>query len=438
LLTPFNANNFPSSPNINNTWFPLAPGTKFVLDGRVNVGGQRLDHQVILIVTDLTKVVHGVRTAVLWDRDINAGVLVESELTFHAQDTAGNIWNLGEYPAEYTGGTFSGAPDTWISGLANAQGGTVIPGNPQVGTPVFLQAYAPNIIGDCGQVAAVGQQNPPLCVPVGCYNNVLMVDETSPGEPGTQQKYYAPGEGNFKVGATDNDPQAETLVLSETMRLSRDDCVAARAAALALEDQAYNHDTSQTVYDLTSPMQQTGYCESLQPTPTRTPTVTVTGTAPTATATRTPTRTATATRTPTATPQRTLGRDVYMALVGKSRPEPTATPTPTVPPQIFDGCKSDPNPAGASNYPVRIVKVDKVAEVVTLQNLSNVTVSVEDWNMCSLNGHQEHDQIFGTLAPGQTRNFPNTGDGPIWDDTHQDDGALYNAAGFLVSYWVDQ
>jgi hypothetical protein len=58
--------------------------------------------------------------------------------------------------------------------------------------------------------------------------------------------------------------------------------------------------------------------------------------------------------------------------------------------------------------------------------------------MCSLNGHQEHDQIFGTLAPGQTRNFPNTGDGPIWDDTQPDDGALYNAAGFLVSYWVDQ
>src|SRR5262249_25269816 len=120
LLTPFNANNFPNSPNINNTWFPLVPGTKFVLDGRVNVGGQRLDHQVVLIVTDLTKVVHGVRTVVLWDRDFNTGVLVESELTFHAQDNAGNIWNLGEYPAQYTAGNFTGAQDTWISGLANA------------------------------------------------------------------------------------------------------------------------------------------------------------------------------------------------------------------------------------------------------------------------------------------------------------------------------
>src|SRR5689334_11084919 len=78
LLTQFNASNFPNSPKIDNTWFPLTPGTQFVLDGRINVVGQSLNHQVILIVTDLTKMVHGVRTVVLWERDINSGVLVES------------------------------------------------------------------------------------------------------------------------------------------------------------------------------------------------------------------------------------------------------------------------------------------------------------------------------------------------------------------------
>jgi hypothetical protein len=286
LLTPFSAGNFPNPTNINNQWFPLVPGTKFVLDGRVNVGGQSLSHQVVLIVTDLTKVIHGVRTVVLWDRDFDTGVLTESELAFHAQDNAGNIWNLGEYPAEYSRGRFKRAPDTWFSGLAKAQGGTIIPGNPQVGTPVFLQAYAPGIIGDCGQVSAVGPQSPALCVPVGCYNNVLMVDETSPGELGTQQKYYAPGVGNFKVGATDNDPQGETLVLSETLRLGRDDCIAARESALALEDQAYHHDTTQTIYRQTPPMEPTGFCETIHaaPTPTATPSA-----APTPTASPTPT-----------------------------------------------------------------------------------------------------------------------------------------------------
>lgn len=104
----------------------------------------------------------------------------------------------------------------------------------------------------------------------------------------------------------------------------------------------------------------------------------------------------------------------------------------------FQWLQRRPDPASAPNYPVRIVKVNKTSEVVTLQNLSGAFVSVEDWNMRSLNGNQEHDQIGGVLAPGQTRDFPNTGGGPIWADSQRDDGALYDATGALVSYWIDQ
>jgi hypothetical protein len=411
LATPFNKNNFPSSPNVNNPLLSYVPGTEFVLDGRVNVGGQPLAHQVVLIVTDLTKVIHGVRTVVLWDRDFNTGVLTESELAFHAQDNAGNIWNLGEYPAQYSGGQFTNAPDTWFEGLANGLAGMVIPGNPQVGTPKFLQAYAPGIIGDCGQVSAVGIH---FCNAIGCYDNVLVVDETSPPELGTQQKYYAPGVGNFHIGATDNDPQGETLVLSETVHLGRDECIAARQAALALEDQAYHHDTSQTVYAQTSAMEQTGFCETIVSTPTPTP----------------PTPTPTPPITPTPTPPGAPS-SIYLPMVSHIQ-------APKVPPAIYDGCQSDPDPAGATNFPVRIVNVDKVAEVVTLQNISDKTVSLEDWNMCSLSTNQDHDQIFGTIAPGQTRSFPNIGAPNVWNNNQRNDGALYNAAGFLVSYWLDQ
>jgi len=415
LATAFNASNFPSTPNVNNTWLPYVPGTEFVLDGRVNVGGQPLAHQVILIVTDLTKVVHGVRTVVLWDRDFNTGTLTEAELAFHTQDNAGNVWNLGEYPAQYSGGQFTGAPDTWISGLASAQGGMIIPGNPQAGTAVFLQAYAPGVIGDCGQVSTVGVQNPALCVPVGCYDNVLVVDETSPPELGTQKKYYAPGVGNFQIGATDNDPQGETLVLSETVHLGRDACIAARQAALALEAQA--NQVSPNIYGKTTAMQQTGFCETIQATPT--PSVS-------------PTPTTTPTATPTATPPPEGSKTVFLPITAKN----IIGSLP--PPAIYDGCKSDPNPGGAANFPIRIVKVNKVAEVVTLQNVGSATISLEDWNLCSINGNQDHDQIFGTIAPGQTRSFPNTGDPNIWSDNQRDDAALYNAAGFLVSYWADQ
>ena len=98
----------------------------------------------------------------------------------------------------------------------------------------------------------------------------------------------------------------------------------------------------------------------------------------------------------------------------------------------------DPDPAIVPNYPVKIIAIDKVAEVVTLQNVSNRTISLEDWDMCSINGNQPHDEIFDNIGPGQIRQFPNVGGKPIWEDSVRDDGALYNARGSLVSYWVDQ
>jgi hypothetical protein len=386
------------------------------MEGRANRTGEPLPHQVIFTVTDLTKVVHGVRTIVLWDQDINDGVLVESELAFHAQDSAGNVWVLGEYPEEYVGGQFDGAPSTWFSGQANAVGGTLVVGNPQVGAPKFLQAYAPpDIINDCGQVSKVGTQNPPLCVPVGCFDNVLVIDETSPPEPGTQQKYYAPGVGNFQVGAL-NDPEGETLVLKQKVQLSLQGCVAARNAALALEQHAYQ--VSPNLYGNTAPMEQTGACES---------------TAPTATPTTSPPTSPTATPPagPTATPLTAPGLSLYVPFIAKNLP-------PNPPPAIYDGCQSDPDQAGAANFPVRIVSVNKVAETVTLQNISDKTVSLEDWNLCSLATNRDHDEIFGTIAPGQTRTFSNIGSGPVWNDSTRNDAALYNAGGFLVSYWADQ
>lgn len=38
----------------------------------------------------------------------------------------------------------------------------------------------------------------------------------------------------------------------------------------------------------------------------------------------------------------------------------------------------------------------------------------------------------------ETRSYAYTGTGFIWNNSEPDDGALYNAAGQLVSYWRDQ
>jgi hypothetical protein len=137
----------------------------------------------------------------------------------------------------------------------------------------------------------------------------------------------------------------------------------------------------------------------------------------------------TPTNTPTNTPLPTLPPTSTV------RPTTGPTATPTLPPPTFNNCQADPNPGAAPNYPVRIVSIDKVGEVVTLRNVSTAAVDLTGWHMCSITGNQEHP-IGGVLAPGETRSFPNTG-GPIWNNTTSDPGALYNQSGQLVSYHPD-
>jgi len=115
-------------------------------------------------------------------------------------------------------------------------------------------------------------------------------------------------------------------------------------------------------------------------------------------------------------------------------PAPPAAPKP-LPAPSFNACQPDPNPDAAPNYPVQIVDIDNETEVVTLKNVSPDVVDLTGWHMCSILGNQEHP-ISGTLAPGEQKDFSGPA-GPIWSNSEQDDGALYNAQGQLVSYWRD-
>jgi hypothetical protein len=250
----FDRNDFSDPTTIDNKWSPLAPGTQYIYEGRSDRGHGRLPHRVVFTVTDLTKVIDGVRTVVLWDRDINAGKLLETELAFHAQDNDGNVWNFGEYPEEHKGGKVSGAPDTWISGLAGAKAGVLMRGQPRVGTSSYRQGWAPAIeFGDRAEVYSVGQRD---CVPIGCYRNVLVTDETNPFEPadGHQRKYYAPGVGNIRAAPVGG-KEKEVLVLVEVRRLSGEDLASARKEALKLDARAYR--VRKSLYQHTPPAERT-------------------------------------------------------------------------------------------------------------------------------------------------------------------------------------
>ena len=206
---------------------------------------------MVINITDLTKVISGIRSVVTWDLDYSADQLVEAELAFFAQDNDGNVWRMGEYPEEYQDGKFVDNP-TWIHGLDNALAGIAMPADPQPGTPSFPEGWGPEVDWtDRGQVDKVVQET---CVPAGCYQNVLVIKETSQTEQGAfQLKYYAPGVGNVMVDWTGTDETQETLELVEYNELSPDELAEVRMKALELEKSAY--EKSKDVYANTSPLE---------------------------------------------------------------------------------------------------------------------------------------------------------------------------------------
>lgn len=247
----FDRNNFDQSTSIDNEWFPITPGTQFVYEGHANVGKQRLERSVVFTVTDLTKVIDGVRTVVMYDVDYNAGQVVEAELAFFAQDDDGNVWLVGEYPEEYEEGEFQGAPDTWLSGLAGATAGVLMRAEPAVGTSGYFQGLAPAI--DFRDRAKVYQTGQTTCVPLDCYENVLVIDEWNPDERGAHQlKFHATGLGVVRVGFKGaKEKEQETLVLVDLVQLSPEALAEVRAEALKLEERAYM--VSKDLYGHTPP-----------------------------------------------------------------------------------------------------------------------------------------------------------------------------------------
>jgi hypothetical protein len=221
---------------VDNKFLPLVPGQQYTLTG-TTTGGK---HEVVFTVSDVTKWVNHVRTVVIWDRDFQDGELAEEELAFMAQDDQGNVWSMGEYPEVHEDDGTVDAPDTWLAGKNDATAGVLMRANPKTGTSRYTQGRSPEI--EFFDVAKVAQTNvSKVCVPTGCYNGVLVVDEWAPlqqPDDGHQFKYHAPGVGVVKIVGKGGTEQ-ETLNLTKIHTLTKAEMDTATARVLVLDKHAY-------------------------------------------------------------------------------------------------------------------------------------------------------------------------------------------------------
>lgn len=249
----FDYNNFDHPTKINNEWMSLTPGIQHIYLGTtVDDDGETRPHRVVITITDLTKEIDGIPTVVSWDLDYSADELVEAELAFFAQDNDGNVWRMGEYPEEYEDGEIVAAP-CWITGIKGSTAGISMKFNPEVGTPSYSHGYAPDVeFTDRGQVDQMVDE---VCVPVDCYENVLVISETSEVEPDAYQlKYFARNVGNFNVSwRGEGEKTQEVLELVKVNKLSSEEMEEVRKKVMELEKSAYEQ--SKDVYGLTSPLE---------------------------------------------------------------------------------------------------------------------------------------------------------------------------------------
>jgi hypothetical protein len=236
----FNPANFSNPTTIDNDWWPLQPGTRLVYEGFTVEDDEPVPHRVVDTVTDLTKVINGVRTVVSLEEDYSAGELIEKEIAFHAQDDDGNVWHLGQLRETYDEVEFVGGRVWLVGHVAGARAGIRMQADPQLGTPGYSQGYAPPPFNwtDRARVYQMGQTT---SVPVGSYGDVLVIEEWDAETPEGvfQLKYYARGVGVVRIGFRGPDPEQEEMELVQIEQLGPEALAQVRAEALEMEGRAY-------------------------------------------------------------------------------------------------------------------------------------------------------------------------------------------------------
>jgi hypothetical protein len=165
-------------------FFVLEPGHRLHFEH----GKSTLD----VTVLDETRVVDGVRTRVVEEREATDGRLVEVSRNYFAIDRkTGDVYYFGEAVDVYKHGKIAEHEGAWESGAAGARFGLMVPSSPKPGDR-FYQEIAPGVAMDRAEVVAVDET---IVTPAGTFEHCLRVKETSPLEPGTSHKVYAPGVG---------------------------------------------------------------------------------------------------------------------------------------------------------------------------------------------------------------------------------------------------
>jgi hypothetical protein len=173
------------SPTGRSRYFVLEPGFQLVLEGD--------DTKVLISVLDETKIVDGVKTRVLEEKEWKDGKLYEVARNYFAMcPRTKDVFYFGEDVDFYENGKVVKHDGSWLAGKDGNKAGLIMAGAPKVGMK-YYQEIAPKVAMDRAEIVSL---NETCKTPAGTFSNCMKVKEgTALNLLETEYKYYAPNIG---------------------------------------------------------------------------------------------------------------------------------------------------------------------------------------------------------------------------------------------------
>jgi hypothetical protein len=150
------------------------------------------DDTLTITVLDETKLVDGVETRIVEERETAKGQLSEISRNYYAIDKTNNaVYYFGEAVDEYKDGKVTSHGGSWESGKQGGRFGLMMAAQPKVGDK-YYQEIVPDIAMDRAEIVSVTET---VTVPAGAYENCVKTKDGSALEKGSGTKQYAPAIG---------------------------------------------------------------------------------------------------------------------------------------------------------------------------------------------------------------------------------------------------
>ena len=199
------------SADITHPLWPMKPRTRWIYR-ELEANGTVTDG-VVVATTKTEKLAYGITGRVVRDTARQGGQIIEDTIDWYAQDSAGNVWYLGEQTAEFEHGKIVSRHGSFEGGVKGAQPGILLPAKPEVGQR-FRQEYLKGEAEDNGEVLATDEL---VQVPTGRYRHALLTKDTSTIEPTVvEYKLYAPGVGPALALSISGGSSREELIKIDT------------------------------------------------------------------------------------------------------------------------------------------------------------------------------------------------------------------------------